>query len=837
MAVLTTGFQPLTPVGPQTMMDALTPVLRKWYTPQTLHLLYKWKGWEYSNYAKVHYQRYTDIQLEGKSYYDMYGNYVVRGWRIFDWTQEQPSQYGSQLYKSPTYRSWFDNVLVSATSKGQYYTAITVGDRIRTTLTPLTFSKPAFNGAQWDFLSDKYAFTVLASRASIPSEARRDIYDPGADLTHCSNFFGFRGTTQLGDFANVGLTYVNAHRVNSAEDFGMNSFKGVLSGPLNAGNITDITIRLSDDSPEDGVGGATLYAEEIWIDGKYTDVKPFITGGIAHAGVLEANGNVTIELKYDLASLENYKLIKKVAFVLVLANDYRVDVTSNLQTNVTGEEVFLPVARAPGNVKDGSNQRFVRFAYGLPTGNEIYGLTLEVSDFKGFNLRAEYDVNPRYRRFPNQNYQNLSLASDQSSAFYVTVSQTSYPWYAYGEVFSMDRDYSTSFLVGDGRGIVDWSDPEHYAFEFVDDNDDQDEYPDWKRPYQPAYDREVFPGLDENNDLVSDFNQNDNLVPDYEEPFLQYHVDPPEFLFGMDMNNNTVIDRFENDEYSDTPYKKDHRGYNFYGGAEIVPNFKFALGHASQRLLSRDKRAASTYALFTAERSYPRIGELRIFNRTKMVKDDIPDDLIRWVQPPLSKGTMERFNDPLLEQNTWINTSYLEFDLTRFEKVHVVNKLKYETFNQRDSKDSGMESTWFLGAINKIDYALSLGKRFTLQPKWKSMYRRNTVHRGTPLEINELSEIGFLIMRYSVHASTWLEIGTQVTLFHNFIEAPAVPTPDYVGDYTGTVLGIQFSNASDYLGYQLTANAGFRWNREAFEKGDTRITTTAFLRIYAGASG
>ena len=54
----------------------------------------------------------------------------------------------------------------------------------------------------------------------------------------------------------------------------------------------------------------------------------------------------------------------------------------------------------------------------------------------------------------------------------------------------------------------------------------------------------VFPGLDENNDFVSDFNQNQNSRPAFSEPFLRYAVDPPEFLFGMDMNNNTLIDRF-----------------------------------------------------------------------------------------------------------------------------------------------------------------------------------------------------------------------------------------------------------------------------------------------------
>ena len=71
-------------------------------------------------------------------------------------------------------------------------------------------------------------------------------------------------------------------------------------------------------------------------------------------------------------------------------------------------------------------------------------------------------------------------------------------------------------------------------------------------------DRAIYPGWDQNNDFISDFNQNDNatvgnITPDYEEPFLRYNVDRPEFLFGIDLNNNNWIDRFEDDDLPDFP--------------------------------------------------------------------------------------------------------------------------------------------------------------------------------------------------------------------------------------------------------------------------------------------
>ncbi|MCK4590768.1 MAG: hypothetical protein KAT86_03365, partial [Candidatus Latescibacteria bacterium] len=507
------------------------------------------------------------------------------------------------MRKAPQYETWFGNAVVSSASKGQFYTALTVGDVIRTTMTPLTFSKPTFNGLQWDFLTDKYGFTMLASRISDPTIAAGEEYDPSSDWTGTTVLYGLRGTIRLGGFATLGATYVNAHNTNMALDLKSSSFKGVLTEAQNAGNIEKIVIELSDDSPEDG-GGAVLFSEKIFIDSGngqglvLADIKPTITGGALVGGLWQANGPEAIELTYDIKrdfAGGDYKLIKNIVFDLWLANDYKVRIKSNLQTNVRNEMVPLLVTRAPGNVKDGSNQKSVRFQYGLPTGNEIYGVTLEIDDLAGFNLRAEYDINRRFRRFPNRNYLKHPVALDKSDAFYVVASQVVYPWFFYGEVFSMDESYSTTAFICDGTGSIDYDNDVDYLFEFVDDNDDQDRFPDWNRRNinqcaEPGgYDVAVFPGLDENNDLVSDFNQNDNLEPDYKEPFLKYNVDPPEFLFGMDMNNNTVIDRFENDNQADYLYKKDHRGYNIYTGVEIVPDIKLTVGYLNEWLLSKDK--------------------------------------------------------------------------------------------------------------------------------------------------------------------------------------------------------------------------------------------------------
>ena len=844
---ISTAFEPK---GPEVLMNALEPALRKWYVPQELYYEFGWLQWQYTNYARELYRRYTDIGLEGYKYYDIYGNYITRGWKIYEWVQDMPKDFGSTIFKSPKFQSWFDNLLISSTRKGQYYTALTVGDQIRTVFTPLTFSKPTFNGLQLDFLSDKYALTVLASRANYPGvKLDRDDSPPSA-FTDFTNFVGLRGTIQLGRFVEVGATYVNAHLVNSTIDWADYSLKGRLTTAQNSTRVRTIMIRLSDDSPEDGEGGAMLFAEQIFIDGRPADIRPEIRGGIMREGRYEANGNMQMILVYDLTKWfyvdekgqpVDASKFKKVAFELVLANDFKVEITSNAQVNELGQPIFLTVVRAPGNIKDATNQQVVYFEYGLPTANEIYGVTFELRDLAGFSLRAEYDVNNRYRRFPNPNpeIREHSVSSDKSEAWYVTLQKLAYPWYMYAEAFNLDPDYSTMMYICREAGRIDYENKYENWFEFVDDNDDQDRWPDWNRSNinQRAGNEEergvevigggVFPGLDENNDLVPDFNQNMNYLPDYEEPFLRYKVDPPEYLFGMDMNNNTVVDRFENDEEPDYPYKRDHRGYNVYVGAEMVRGVKLTLGHLHEWTISQNKRSKSNYILLTAEKSFPGVGELRVFESYKRVRDNIRDDLVQWSQLPGTKAAMVSFSDPLACRNTEVNTFYADFHYTGLEKFNFVTKLKYEIYRQLSHQPGLRDYSDLLGIIGKADYTLSV-KGISLQPRIKTMLlRRKSFEKGEP-DRGEFWVFPSVVGRIPVFEGGTLEVGLEYTDFSDLADRPDVE------DFRGLVFAVQLSTTSSYMGYLLTSNVGYRQDTRHFEGGSVKVSNTIFVQIFAG---
>jgi hypothetical protein len=878
------------PQGPGVLFDALDPAVKKWYVPQELYHEYGWQQWQYSNYARPEdqYQRYVGTVLEGDYFYDLYGSFITRGWLLYDWRQAQPQSEGSGIFKSTNFGTWFNALTVSGDSKGQYFYAITVGNQIRTTLTPLTFSKPAFSGVQIDFASDRYQTTVLASRIDDP--VNRATSEPDVQ-TNATTLFGGRMTAQVGDFITVGGTVVDARNANTDLDL----FEGdPIAGNLTAGQtsapLTAIAVILSDDSPDDGEGGAALFAHDVIItsrDFETGDVVrpggewPIVFGGFDRGGFLAADGSERIVLNYDFNdpaySGPNPTQIVAVDFDYVLANDYRVDIWSDRQTGrnvvptppLTPETIdrsrpaLLTVRRAEGNVKDASNLRSVRFDYGLPTANLITGFTLEGSHIAGFDFYGEWNRNTRYAQYPNAALFNAGkqheISSETADAWMANVSRNTYPFFAFGEAYSIAPLYSTTAYVVSAGGTVQYDNAQANLYEFVEDNDDQDRRPDWLRINQSG-DQAIFPGLDANNDFVNDFNQNDNdllanTIPDYEEPFLRFSTDRPEFLFGIDMNNNGWIDRYEDDDLPDYPYKPDRRGYNAYVGLHVHPQARLTLGRTDESMISDERHNRMTYALFTLDRSHPRLGRIRVFDMLKRVEDDIPD-----VRRPASANSTEIaitrpvVVDVLPAQDTWVNTLWIGADYTGVPGLEVENVLKHEIYHQnrsmRDLDGRPLRDTSSLTAvINRLDYGFDIG-RLNLRPRLKNEYFRNTPFHAEERRQEQWTLMGVLLLEQPVLSRTLLQGGLEMLWKRDLVldedEMVDLGVTDETGDLNSITLAVQLSSTSDYLGYRLTTQLGVRFGTlsqefvrqrpdGSFHLGSERSTeTTTFLTVLAG---
>ncbi|NKB67739.1 MAG: hypothetical protein GKR89_11810 [Candidatus Latescibacteria bacterium] len=895
--------------GPGMQQAAFAPALKRWYLPQEVANEYRWQ-WEYTNYARTAYRPYLSPQQEGDYFYDQYGRYLTKGWLVYDWRQRQPttSQGSGILKPSGRYDSWFNSLLISTDSKGQHYLGVTIGDLINTTLTPMTFRKTRFNGVQFDYAADRLQGTVLLSRISLPVHQIAPGIRVPVFTENFTNLLGFRGVWQLHDAVQLGATFVNAHNDRSQSDRGGNPFKGKLTNGQLEDRINWIIVRISDDSPGDGEGGPTVFASDIEIRTKIGDrdtvlvgsevgLQPQVEGGIIRNGfpVAEgAGGEGEITYRYNFSSedeevtalediIQDVDLVNNISavkFRFLLNNDYRVDITSDVQTDnepLGAQAKFLNVARAEDNVKDNSNQKWVVFDYGLPTATQVFGLSLEVTDWAGFRMYAEYNINHQFRQYPNigrKTHHSTSgiLGQRAATGWMVNIGRDFYPFFLFGEAFGMDAEYNTTSFIVDQGGRISYSGDEEarseFIYDMVDDNDDNDIRLDQRRDKEGLADPAVFPGLDENNDFISDFNQNNtsvrpNFTPDYEEQFLRHYVDRPEFVFAVDLNNNGWGERFENDDEPDYPYKRDRRGYNAYLGAWLTPELKWMAGQERVRQLSNGDENLTRYSLLAYQRNFAGKGNAAFYHMFKLVQDDIADDLVQWVQAlpelgrPLDRtGSMRPITDPLAMRDALVSRLWFGFESKTFNGVNTESKFIHEFIRQRDKDARDRDgrkidrTTRRLGLINRIDYRFPLG-RTVVQPRFKhELFMDDTPYTagrflGNPAaERQDWSGILSLLLQRPFLNRVNLQFGIERLVFRDFIqdEVAASEKPsgllvgDTTGDYDETSVALQMSISTPYLGYDLKTLVGMRVGRrhlELFEQKSQRQTSAvSFVTVY-----
>ncbi len=859
------------PQGPEPLLNAVNPAMRRWYVPQELYEERQWRHWRASNYAREPYQRYVNTSIEGDYFYDLYGNFLNRGWLIYNVSQANPSEFGTVMYKAQRFRSWFSEVAVASEHKGQYAYALTISSDLRTTISPMVLSKPRMDGVQFDFATDKYQGTLLYSQANAPRgttarELRR---------TNATTLLGGRFEVQVGDFMEIGVHGVNAHQANSLSEESLLS--NWVTGSLTEGQnqtISQLEIILRDDSPEDGVGGAAYFpaGSDIFItyrdgrvdSGRDIRFEPVVEGGAPGSGFIEANGNDQILLRYDFDSAEflnrasaDKTEITKVEFRIVVANDYQILMGSDRRTGATqisataswtaGESstsetigrVYGLVASAAGNVQDLSNLRVIAFEAGLPTATHILGGTLALDDVLGFDVFGEYDVNWNYSKFPNvlEEIHETSagrIGERSVPAWMLTASRNGSKYFLYGEAYSMDPMYNTRTFVTKDDGSIDYQ-SDRSLLDLVEDNDDQDRVPDSFRADWAFPDRQVFPGWDTNNDLVPDINQNDsrvrsNTVPDYDEPFLRFSVDRPEFLFGVDMNNNFWVDQYENDNEPDYPYDRDHRGFNIYGGTYLAPNVKFLTGTLREGQISSNKKNHSIYALLRLDLQSARHGDFRIFGMTRFVQDDIEDPILQWAPDnTLRLGSLTNVADPLLARDSWVNQLYLGHNF-EFAEVQLHTKFHWLAFRQlmpsAQLQRYGLdERDHFFGIINKASKRTNVG-RFWLEPRWKSEYINQSRDLFSADDRHTLQELFSLLGGTDALSVTKVQVGVEYVTFKDFREE--------ANQFNSLTGAIQFNNESAYLGYKLQTVVGLLVERKTFDGARARTETQSFISVYAG---
>ena len=872
-------------------MSYVSPAIHKWYEPRYQPETYMspWYA-RGSNFARDSYRRYISLILEGDESFDNFGKSLGRGWLVYNWSQEQVGSRGSFIDKRggglssmdlranqrPAYRDFFNRLVIASDQRGGASYRLMIGDEIFTRFTPLTFNKPRFNGVRLDYAAEQYQASLLLSRPSNPDAEAQ---------TNSTTVMGSHLEFQAGPGASFGLTYVNAHNVLTQVEFGEgNPLRGILTSLENQ-PLDKLWVRIRDDSPGRGGVGAALAGFDIvmtdtsdrQLRGRDIDFLPLREGGVLQGGRLFARDEESILLEFDLGSLDFEDVqtedLQSVQVELSLANDYRVEIATDLQTDGqrrNAEVVFLPVARAAGNVQDNSNTQVLRLDYGLPTASELYGVDWNLSDWKGLSLMGELVLNRRYSRYPNPNIPEHHEIAENAHAGYLNGSYRFGPWMFFGEGFSIEHDYSTRYWLTDRTGRIKFKSQISQVYEFVDDDDDLIGLTEWERPFFVRWggitesatvssasilssQREVaWPGLDENGDFINDNNQNQNIFPDYEEPFLRYRSDRPEFLFGLDMNHNDIIDRFENDLEPDYPYKRDHRGYNAYLKVEVLPDLELSVGRQNMRLVVGDGETHSWYGLGTWSHRFKGGSRLRIFDFGGRVRDNIPDDLRQWFQPIGGPGRMLDRVDFLPGLKAWKNALYIDLDQQLGAQVRLLHRVKWDIVEQQDPEDEvslreGRKLSGFLGVINKAEWSIPVGLG-VLEPRFKSEFRKERPFSTRLPASTSVEEIFFLmwtqpLFAESVGVSYYPRYGRQLfnTELQVGVEAGKLWLLDGMreevdADFFNWTAVAQLLNRTAYQGYQLVTTTGLQFQQRRFEGRPAQESSLVFMTLYAGLS-
>ena len=168
----------------------------------------------------------------------MYGNFLTRGWLIFNNSQSKPQQFGNSLIKSNRFQQWFSDVVIASDAKGQYFYTLTTSAQMRSVISPMVFSKPRMDGVQFDLATDRYEGTLIYSRLSNPGGSTTE--DQEVLRTNNTTLFGGRFAYQLSDALQLGLHAVNAHQSNTLSDRLVgNPFSGALTVAQKQDRVAD----------------------------------------------------------------------------------------------------------------------------------------------------------------------------------------------------------------------------------------------------------------------------------------------------------------------------------------------------------------------------------------------------------------------------------------------------------------------------------------------------------------------------------------------------------------------------------------------------------------------
>jgi len=600
---------------------------------------------------------------------------------------------------------------------------------------------------------------------------------------------------------------------------------------------------------------------------------------------LECNGGEYLIFWFTIPVEED---VKDVKFKSLVENNYIFSVSEvyeDSQSDQSPEDIggaaatyFEKVLFSQGDIKDGSNIGWVSFRHGKPMSSMLMSLRID-TEYKGFKFVSEYSRNMTFKQYSHQKADKFRQNAD---AYYVNLMKE-FGKFTFGlEYFKMDPDYKTTFInsdpgyreLGNAWGSEFSSDPysrgnryigaspqaymNHTFFaDTVDDNDDKDPFPDFHL-YSKVRDRNgVFPGLDRNGNNRPDTNENDNLIPDYVEPFFLYNVDPDEYDSGLDLNNNGTIDVRENDDKPDYPYNIDSKGHHIFGSYGEDMGWKYTLGYLDMGKIAAGGVTDVRYGVAEYNKFIPFFADIKFSTTFKKVNDSIQDDVFRYARElsttlvdstsygyNLSNpGTLEsmiddimteKYYDPLRYRNSYVNKTYFETNLFRIENLNVGMKLKYDINHQNATSFQSKNDIIDRTQIYRADYKFYFHD-LLVQPQVKFLSRKYTNGDGYERIFHEEYFYPIVKVEYPLTMKTTFRAGMQGLPGLNSTVRNVMN--DQL-DYDTRDMVVMLSNKSFYSGYDFCLNFGYKSTWQQFNglarQAYNRTEKIYFVRLIVG---
>ena len=581
--------------------------------------------------------------------------------------------------------------------------------------------------------------------------------------------------------------------------------------------------------------------------------------------LLRADGEREVVFLFDLSA---EPAIESVALECVVGNDYYVEVATlyfksafaNSYPNRFTATYYQDLARSRGNVQDLSNLKRRRFEIGENTGHFVYSADLHL-ELPGLEIAGEYARSSVYSRYPAEidespAFDDAPRFADRGSAYFLNAVHNFERGLVGGELFSINPGFSTEF-----RSYLHWESPlrlghlsgtlnDYMYWKTVDDNDDGDHFTDINYGALLGFNTTnvgtdvdgVFLDRDEDHDGIPDTNRDLDRIPDYEEPFLMFDIEPNDYFYGLDRNNNDEPDRREDDSDVDYPYDYDERGFHLFSQWQLTPHWYLSVGHYSVKEVAGTGRNRSTYGLVGYRRQG--LGWLRrIFfeNNSRKVEDDIADEYMEynddagprnttWSRgivylPSLREGEglvkflrIDFIPDLLFYQDSFVNASNLEGRARLWSGLEVVQKFRLRfNWQQGGELRSGLfqrdRRLDFWTSVTRIQHPFQWGK-LLFTPQYKFMLLRLEDRERQVRLRSELRSIPILRLEYALSPRTTLRAGVQ-----GFGSLPYRRRDDTSErkSFEQRTLFLTLTNSTSYFGYDLVTIVGFARDKQKFD--------------------